>query len=98
MANGQDINLNDIKVAGDDLQVFANQMTTRLKAIKGEVLGLQGKYEGLGAAAFQKSMVNWDATALNIRRAVFELAGQVRVAGKAHLAGDAATIDDFTAR
>ena len=97
MAHGQEINLHDVKIAGDNLNAFANQMTARLKAIKAEVQALSGKYEGLGAAAFQKSMAGWDATALNIRRSIFELAGQVRVAGKTHLAGDHETIADFNA-
>lgn len=95
MAHGQQIDLATVKTAGDNLDTFANQVTARLKKIKSEVIQLGDSYQGQGAAAFQQSMSNWDVTALNIRRAIFELAGQVRKAGQEHDEGDVRTKDGF---
>ena len=95
MAQGQRIDTASVKQAGDNLDAFANQVTARLSKIKGEVERISQTYKGQGSAAFQQSMGNWDATALNIRRAVVELAGQVRTAGTQHTQGDASTVDGY---
>jgi WXG100 family type VII secretion target len=95
MAHGQRIDTATVKKAGDDLDAFANQVTARLAKIKGEVERLSRTYHGQGAAAFQQSMGNWDAAAINIRRAVIELAGQVRKAGAVHTSADGETVEGF---
>jgi WXG100 family type VII secretion target len=95
MAHGQQIDTSTVKQAGDNLDAFANQVTARLNKIKSEVEQLSQTYKGQGSNAFQQSMANWDTTALNIRRAIIELAGQVRTAGTQHTQGDASTVDGF---
>jgi WXG100 family type VII secretion target len=90
MANGQNVDTSTVKVAGDQLDAFANQVSGRLRRIKQTVEDLTKLYQGKGSTAFQQSMMNWDATALNVRRDIFELAGQVRKAGVTHQHGDEA--------
>lgn len=96
MAHGQQIDTATVKQAGDDLELFANQVTGRLNRIKGEVERLSGTYSGRGALAFSRAMVNWDATAENVRRAVLELSGKVRQGGVQHTRGDEETEQPFT--
>jgi WXG100 family type VII secretion target len=95
MVNQQHINPATVKKASDDLHVFANQLTARLKKIKGEVESVTKAYTGRGSTAFQNSMTRWDASAVEARKAVFLLAGTVRRAGTEHVAGDERGIDGF---
>lgn len=88
MANQQHINPADVKKSAEDLHVFANGLTARLKKIKGEVETAASVYKGVGSIAFQQAMAQWDSTAVAIRRDVFELAAVVRAAGTEHVAGD----------
>lgn len=95
MAHGQEIELAHIEQAGKSLDAFATEVAGRLTDVKSNVERLSRTYRGLGANAFQQSMVNWDATASKIVHTVRELAEHVRQAGGVHAQGDSDAADQF---
>lgn len=93
---GQRIDTGSVAHAGTELDTFAERVADRLKMIRDQVQNLSGSYSGKGALAFSRAMVEWDDTAVHVRKAVIELANLTRQGGVQHGEGDQNNADNMT--